>query len=117
MLVKLETGASGGSGQFYWINNIDFNSSSLSVNCGFKPKKIILVTKNCVNYTREYIYDEDDITATKDYLQVYFQSAGGTLGSTNCKFNDSNGGFASINSNGFTLKSNTYANCYGLVVG
>ena len=109
---------SGGGGECV-INQVTINSTAgLKVTCGFKPRKVVVISYNCVNYIRTFIYEEDKVSSSKDYVQRMLQTASSSVPSLDCKFTDAAAaGFASIDNDGFTMKNYDYGTCDCIIYG
>lgn len=104
---------SGGGGEQVKVGTFSSpqTATTISVSCGFKPKKLYICGWSGSNSANHMTYDED-ISTTK-YIRTYLNSGTGGGGQVNLP-STGNNSLNSIDNDGFTYRGSTQSVYYGL---
>lgn len=113
-MAYIRSGNGGGGSQKVAVGTFSspHTATTISVSCGFKPKKLYICGWSGSNTANQTTYDED--ISTTSCIRVYLNSGTGGGGTVTVPNTNNNNSLASIDNDGFTYRGSTIAAYYNL---
>lgn len=105
-------GNGGGGDKYKMEMAISTSSSSVEIDCGFKPKKIILACMYSTNWLFVNVYDEDVSNSKYKQYTMHNDISIVRIQDINMPVTGGTTGILNITSNGFIVSGSTNNICY-----